>query len=59
MANYLSAIKSIFTIYDLDVSYFADHRLTLYQKAVQLHAPLSVKLNNVIDVALMKQIVQK
>ena len=35
MANYLSAIKSTFTIYGLNVSCFGDQRLKLYQKAVQ------------------------
>ena len=59
MANYLSAIKSTFTIYGMDVSCFTDQRLKLYQRAVQLHAPLSVKLNKVIDIALLKQIVQQ
>ena len=38
MANYLSAIKSTFTIYGLDVSCFGDLKLKLYQRAVQLHA---------------------
>ena len=48
MANYLSAIKSTFTIYGLDVSCFANHRLKLYQRSVQLHTALSVKLNKVL-----------
>ena len=59
MANYLSTIKSTFTIYGLDVSCFVDYRLKLYQRAVQLPAPLSVKLDKVIDIALLKQIVQQ
>ena len=59
MANYLSVIKSTFTIYGLDVSCFTDPRLKLYQRAVQLHTPLSVKLNKVIDTALLKQIAEQ
>ena len=59
MANYLSAIKSTFTISGLDVSCFGNQRLKLYEMGVQLHAPLSVKLNKVIDIALLKQIVQQ
>ena len=59
MANYWSAIKSTFTIYGLDVSCFADNRLKLYQRTVHLHNPLSVKLNKVIDIALLKQIVEQ
>ena len=50
MANYLSAIKTTFNIYGLDVSCFTDHRLKVYQKAIQLHNPLSVKLNKIRDV---------
>ena len=59
MANYLSAIKSTFIIYGLDVSCFTDQRLKLYQRAVQIHAPLAVKLNKIIDIALLKQIVHQ
>ena len=36
---------------------FNDHRLKYYQRAVQLHAPLQLKLNNIIDVDLLKKIV--
>ena len=57
MANYLSAIKSKFIIFGLDVACFSDHRLKYYQKAIQLHAPLQVKLNKIIDVKLLKEIV--
>ena len=59
MANYLSAIKSTFTIYGLDVSCFTDQRLKLYQRAVQIHAPFAVKLNKIIDIALLKRIVHQ
>ena len=59
MANYLSAIKSTFTIHGLDVSCFGDQRLKLYQRAVQLHPPLSVKPNKVIDINLLTQIVRQ
>ena len=56
MANYLSAIKCKFVIFGLDVACFNDHRLKYYQRAVQLHAPLQVKLK-IIDVNLLKKIV--
>ena len=59
MANYLSAIKSKFIIFGLDVACFSDHRLKYYQKAVQLHAPLQVKLNKIIDVKLLKDIISQ
>ena len=57
IANYLSAITCKFLIFGLDVACFNDHRLKYYQGAVQLHAPLQVKLNKMIDVELLKKIV--
>ena len=55
IANYLSAIKTTFTIYGLDISCFADHK---FKKVIPLHNPLFVKLNKIIDVALLKLIVE-
>ena len=59
MANYLSAIKTTFLLYGLDVACFADARLKYYQKSIQIHAPLSVKLKKVIDISLLKSIVEQ
>ena len=59
MAKYLSAIKSKFIIFGLDVACFSDHRLKYYQKAVPLHAPLQVKLNKIIEVKLLNEIVSQ
>ena len=56
MANYLSAIKTKFLIFGLDVASFSDYRLRYYQKAVQMHAPLNVKLKSIIDIPLLKRI---
>ena len=58
MASYLSAIKAKFLIMGLHVACFNDCRLKYYQKAVQLHSPLTVKLNKILDVPLLKSIVQ-
>ena len=57
MANYLSTIKTTFLIHGLDVACFANARLKYYQKAAQLHVPLSVKRNKVIDIPLLRNIV--
>ena len=57
MANYLSAIKTKFLIFGLDVACFSDHRLRYYQKAVQVHSPLNVKLKSIIDIPLLRRIV--
>ena len=60
MANYLSAIKTKFLIFGLDVACFSDYRLRYYQKAVQMHAPLNVKLKSIIDIyCLLKTIVNQ
>ena len=59
MANYLSAIKTTFLIHVLDVACFAEARLKYYQGAVQLHAHLSVKLKKVIDIPLIKSIIEQ
>ena len=59
MANYLSAIKTTFLLYGLDVACFMDARLKYYQKSIQIHAPLSVKLKKVIDISLLKSIVDQ
>ena len=58
MANYLTVIKTKFLIMGLDVACFNDCRLKYYQKAVQLHSPLTVKHNKIIDIPLLKSIVQ-
>ena len=59
MANYLSAIKTKFLIFGLDVACFSDYHLRYYQKAVQMHAPLNVKLKSIIDISLLKRIVNQ
>ena len=38
---------------------FADARLKCYQKSIQLHAPLSVKLKKIIDIPLLRSIVEQ
>ena len=59
MANYLSVIRTIFLLYGLDVACFADARLKYYQRSIQIHAPLSVKLKKIIDIPLLKSIVDQ
>ena len=57
--NYLSAIETTFLLHGLDVACFADARLKYYQKFIQIHAPLSVKLQKVIDIPVPKSIVDQ
>ena len=59
MANYLSAIKANFTILGLDVAMLQDMGFKYYQKAVQLTAPINVKLKRIIDIPLLLKIVEQ
>ena len=59
MTNHLSAIKTKFTIFGLDVACFADCRLKYNQRAMQLDSPLQLKLKKVVDVPVLEQIVQQ
>ena len=43
----------------LDVAGSADVRRKYYQKAVQMHAPLGVNVKKVIDIPLLKLIIQQ
>ena len=58
MSNYLSAIKTKLLILGLAVAGFADVRLMYYQKTFQMQAPLRVNLKRVIDIPLLKLIIQ-
>ena len=46
-------------IFGLDVARFADIHLKYYQKAVQMHAPMRVNLKKVINIPLLKLIIQQ
>ena len=59
MANYLSAIKTQFFLYGLDVACFTDARLKFYPRAVQRQIPLVVQLNKIIDIPMFSQIVEQ
>ena len=59
MANYLSAIKTQFLLCGLDVACFTDARIKYYEKAVQRQALLEIKLNKIIDISILKQIVDQ
>ena len=59
MANYLSAIKTQFMLCGFEVACFTDARLKFYLKAVQRHSPLVIKLNKIIDIPMLLQIVEQ
>ena len=59
MANYLSAIRANFNIFGLDVAIFQDMQMKYYQRAVQLSAPMNVKLKKIIDIPLLLKVVEQ
>ena len=46
-------------MFTLDVACFSDYLLTYDQKAVQMHSPLNIKFKRVIDISLLKKIVEQ
>ena len=59
MENYLSAIRTQYLLCGLDISCSIDARLKFYLKAVQRQAPLVIKLNKIIDIPMLSQIVEQ
>ena len=57
MQNYLSAIRSFSIKVALPTAHLLDQRIPMYIKAVQKTAPFVVKLNNVIDIPLLTDLV--
>ena len=59
MANYISAIKSFSTKFGLNFEAFEHRKIGMYLKSLQKSSPLSVKLHQVIDVKILRHIVNK
>ena len=51
--------KTKLLILGLDVACFADYRLKYYKKTVQLSSPLNIKLKRIVDMPLLKRIVEQ
>ena len=59
MLNYVSALKSFATRLGWQQHVFDHSRISLYIKAVQRTAPAKIKLNNIVDVSFLRQIILK
>ena len=55
--NYLSAVKSQLSLYNLDISMFSNPRIRLFTKSLALSAPLKITLNSIIDIPTLTSIV--
>ena len=59
ISNYLTTIKTNYSMLALDTTPFFDHRIKYFTKAVAGCAPLTVKLKSIIKPALLIQIIQQ
>ena len=57
--NYISAIKTKFTIFSLDISPLSDPRNKYFHKSLLLHRPFKVALKSVIDPQTLSQMVKQ
>ena len=55
--NYLSAIKTMLQLYDIQTAAFRDHRVTYFTKALKLKAPFRVFFKTIIDIPTLTNIV--
>ena len=53
MKNYISAIKTMLIMYNHDVAFFQDRRISLFIRSCQINAPLKVKMKSVFDIPML------
>ena len=58
IANYLSAIKASFVLYNMSYSLLDHPRIKYFQKSMSINRPLAVTSQNVIDLSMLQQISQ-
>ena len=58
IANYLSAIKASFVLYNMSYSLLDHPRIKYFQKSMRINRPLAVTSQNVIDLSMLQQISQ-
>ena len=56
IANYLSAIKACFVLYNMSYSLLDHPRIKYFQKAMRINRPLVVTFHNVIDLYMLERI---
>ena len=57
ISNYLSAIKSQLSLFDLDISMFSNPRIKFFTKSLALSAPLKLSIKSIIDIPTLTSIV--
>ena len=58
IANYLSAIKANFVLYNMPYSLLDHPRIKYFQKSMRINRPLAVTSHNVIDLSMLQRISQ-
>ena len=53
IANYVSAIKALFTLYDLPFTVLQHPKIKYFLKALRIERPLSVKPHNIISIPIL------
>ena len=56
IANYLSAIKASFVLYNMPYSLLEHLRIKYFQKSMRINRPLAVTSHNVNDLPMLEQI---
>ena len=59
LLNYISAIKTMSSAYDINLCGLDHPRLHLYLKSIQKASPFHVKMHHIIDIPFLKAIVEK
>ena len=57
--NYVSAVKQQFQLYSLPLQQFAHPKLHLMYKSLSIHRPLNIKVKGVIDIPMLRSIMQQ
>ena len=58
IANYLSAIKASFVLYNMSYSLLDHPRIKYFQKSLRINRPLAVTSQNIIDLSMLQRISQ-
>ena len=59
MLNYVSAIRSMSIRYSLDLQPWNHPKISMYLKSVQKSSPTLLKMHNIIDIDMLKQLIKK
>ena len=59
ISNYMAAVRAFHIIYGLSTDCFRDEHLSLFLKSIQNSAPLTPKIQSLIDIDMLHAILQQ